>query len=103
MAKIHLIRATDHRTSNPMNSLQRVPQLPSDFAEVLQARLRSDAQAEAPAAMERGTVELLRAHIATLEMDLAKAEENWQTSRARTRTCDQPSCRSARDNITHTT
>ena len=58
-----------------MNSLQRVPQLPSDFAEVLQARLRSDAQAEAPAATERGTVELLRAHIATLEMALMKAEE----------------------------
>jgi chromosome segregation ATPase len=63
-----------------MTSSQRVPRFPADLAEVLQARLRSDCEAEAPVAGEQGgaedaTVELLQAHIATLEAALAKAEE----------------------------
>jgi chromosome segregation ATPase len=59
-----------------MNSIKRGPQFPHrDFAEALQARIRSDPDGEAPAAAERGTVELLRAHMAALEAALAKAEE----------------------------
>jgi chromosome segregation ATPase len=58
-----------------MISSQRVARLPADLAEALQARLRSDCEAEAPVPGEHHTIELLQAHIATLEAALAKAEE----------------------------
>jgi len=58
-----------------MNSIKGVPRFPSDIAEALQARLSSDPEGKASATTDSGTVELLRAHIATLEMALAKAEE----------------------------
>jgi chromosome segregation ATPase len=51
------------------------PGFPADLAEVLQARLRSDYETEAAVAGDDHTVELLQAHIVTLEAALAKAVE----------------------------
>jgi chromosome segregation ATPase len=45
-----------------------------DLAEALQARLQSNLEPEAIAVDERARIQLLEAHIATLEATLAKAE-----------------------------
>jgi chromosome segregation ATPase len=64
---------SDNLGVQPMTGSQRVPGFPADLAEAIQARLRSDCEAEAPG--EHHAIELLQAHIATLEATLAKAEE----------------------------